>query len=60
MSKKKLEDKEDFGCLKCGCRLYEVLKTVQYKDRIYRRRQCRYCGHRMSTVEKIIQKEESD
>ena len=37
-------------CPKCGGET-DVLKTRQYEDRVYRRRECRDCGHRFTTDE---------
>ena len=40
-------------CRKCGCRHFFVLQTRQLSGgRIWRRRECRNCGRRLSTTEK--------
>ncbi|HMN97417.1 MAG TPA: hypothetical protein PKC43_06325 [Phycisphaerales bacterium] len=41
-------------CAKCGCRHWEVVYTVQRTRFIQRRRECRHCGHRVTTRERII------
>ncbi len=38
-------------CPVCGCRHFEVLKTRQQIGEIGRRRACRHCGHRITTME---------
>jgi len=39
-------------CPACGCRHFHVLYTRAFTEgRILRRRECRYCGRRLSTVE---------
>jgi transcriptional regulator NrdR family protein len=37
-------------CPKCGCGTY-VVDSRQKPYRVYRRRECRVCGHRFSTSE---------
>lgn len=42
-------------CRKCGCRDFRVVYTRDYHDSVIRRRrQCRHCGNRMTTVEKPL------
>lgn len=41
-------------CPKCGCMHFEVLQTIRQPKRIVRRRQCRHCGRRVTTNEKIV------
>jgi len=42
-------------CPKCGCRHFEVLYTrPMFGGRIQRRRQCRHCGRRMTTLERKV------
>lgn len=42
-------------CRRCGCRMFEVLYTRPISgQRVFRRRQCRHCGHRMTTVEHVV------
>ena len=38
-------------CPECGCRDMRVFKTKQANGEIDRRRKCRHCGHRISTME---------
>ena len=41
-------------CPACGCRHFRVIYTRRDAgDRVVRRRQCRYCGRRLSTVERL-------
>ncbi len=41
-------------CPKCGCKHFEVVYNVRQVKRIVRRKQCRHCGRRVTTVEKIV------
>jgi transcription elongation factor Elf1 len=42
-------------CPRCGCRHFEVVYTRPVRGgRVQRRRQCRHCGRRITTVEKPI------
>lgn len=49
------EDPERDGlrCPACACQHFFVLKTLCKDGRIWRRRECRFCGRRVSTTEKI-------
>ncbi|GAG49899.1 unnamed protein product, partial [marine sediment metagenome] len=38
-----------FGCKKCGCRDFKVLRTRHSRTGIRRQRQCRNCGTRLNT-----------
>jgi transcriptional regulator NrdR family protein len=40
-------------CSKCGCRHVPVLYTRRLPGRIVRVRECRCCGRRLRTVERI-------
>lgn len=41
-------------CPECGCRHFLVVYTRPGpEDRIIRRRACRHCGKRLTTVEKV-------
>ncbi len=41
-------------CPSCGCRHFEVLYTRATPDgSIRRRRQCRHCGRRVTTTERL-------
>jgi len=40
-------------CPKCGCRHLHIYKTVPKGTLVKRRRQCRNCGHRLGTTERI-------
>ena len=50
------EREEDKGlvCAECGCRDFFVVYTrPATRGRIVRRRQCRHCGKRISTTERL-------
>ena len=39
-------------CRKCGCGHFRMLETRKALGRIVRRRECRHCGGRLTTVER--------
>lgn len=40
-------------CAKCGCRHFRVIYTrPAWGSILRRRRECRHCGHRMTTTER--------
>ena len=39
-------------CPLCGCHHFRVVYTRRQAGRILRRRECRHCGRRLSTVER--------
>lgn len=42
------------SCRRCGCRDLRVLYTrAKHDDKIVRRRQCRNCGARLTTTERV-------
>jgi len=42
-------------CRRCGCRHLEVVYTRRQQNQmVLRRRECRHCGARLSTVERVI------
>lgn len=41
-------------CPDCACRHFFVIYTRQRPDRIVRRRECRHCGRKILTVERLI------
>lgn len=48
-------------CPKCGCRHFRVLYTRPGgKGNIRRRRECRHCGRRLTTVEKPADADPAD
>jgi transcriptional regulator NrdR family protein len=50
---KPLAEPRGLVCSQCGCRHFEVVYTRQASgERIIRRRACRNCGRRISTVER--------
>ena len=56
------EDDRGLVCPECGCRHFDVLETVPAPaGKIRRRRQCRNCGWRTTTVEmRLIDAAKSD
>ena len=43
---------EGITCRQCGCRHFRVVYTrAARRGRIRRRRECRNCGHRITTIE---------
>lgn len=47
-------DELGIECPECGCRHFSVLRTrPASKNRLMRRRECRHCGRRITTYEKI-------
>jgi len=46
------EERRGLECPRCGCGHFRVLYTRRaWGNRLLRRRQCRYCGRRMTTYE---------
>lgn len=41
-------------CPACGCRHFKVIDNEPKRRYIYRRRECRHCGRRVTTSERII------
>lgn len=41
-------------CPKCGCRHFELVKITHAVGYVRRRRECRHCGHRVTTTERIV------
>jgi len=42
------------ACPNCGCRDLRVCKTKPHDGDIGRRRECRYCGQRITTMEVAV------
>ncbi len=38
-------------CPECGCRHFRVVKTRRGDGVVLRRRECRHCGRRVTTIE---------
>ena len=54
--------KQDYGleCRRCGCRHFYVIYTRRaFGGKLVRRRQCRNCGKRMTTMEQEKPDEQS-
>lgn len=41
-------------CPRCGCAHFWTLRTTRRSGRIVRHRECRHCGRRFTTAEKIV------
>jgi transcriptional regulator NrdR family protein len=41
-------------CPKCGCGHFELVKISHAVGYVRRRRECRHCGHRVTTTERIV------
>lgn len=53
--KPKPKTKAGIECPQCGCRHFHVLYTRAISgNRILRRRECRYCGRRITTYEQLF------
>lgn len=46
------EETVGIECSGCGCRHFEVIRTIAVVKGIRRERACRYCGKRLFTVER--------
>ena len=53
MSEMKESNDRGIECRDCGCRDLRVIYTRRSIGQIIRRRECRHCGRRMTTREKI-------
>ena len=50
-----VEDGNGIRCAVCGCRHFEVIETRPvFGNRIRRRRECRHCGRRITTMEREL------
>ena len=41
-------------CRGCGCRHFLTLETRKREKSVMRRRECRHCGRRITTREKVV------
>ena len=41
-------------CPKCHCRQFYLVKITHAIGYVRRRRECRHCGHRITTSERIV------
>jgi transcriptional regulator NrdR family protein len=49
-----LDEQRGLRCPKCGCAHFRVLYTRQtWGGALRRRRECRYCGQRITTTERV-------
>ncbi|WP_413432762.1 hypothetical protein [Crateriforma spongiae] len=42
-----------FACPRCGCHHFVLLYVRQHVNRTVRRRECRHCGRKVTTTERI-------
>ena len=50
--KSKSEEKGGLECRNCGCRHFRVVYTRRARNgKLIRRRECRHCGKRLTTIE---------
>ena len=55
MPKRTTKEMRGMECPGCGCRDLRVVYTrPEGGKRIFRRRECRHCGRRTVTVEKVV------
>lgn len=47
-------DDRGLECPACGCQHFNVIETRRRGGRIVRRRECRYCGKRLTTHERAV------
>jgi len=51
----KPEEQRGLVCSKCGCQHFWVVYTrASWGGRIVRRRECRHCGRRVTTIERSL------
>ena len=49
------DEQRGIVCPKCGCAYFRVIYTrARWGGRIVRRRECRHCGRRVTTTERMI------
>jgi transcriptional regulator NrdR family protein len=48
------DPKPGIACPQCGCRHFDVVKIVRATGYLRRRRECRNCGRRVTTSERIV------
>jgi transcriptional regulator NrdR family protein len=41
-------------CPQCGCRHFYVVYTRPRAGKIVRRKECRHCGRRVTTTERVV------
>ena len=49
------DDHRGLKCRACGCKQFRVIYTRPYRGGgLVRRRECRHCGRRMTTLERVV------
>jgi len=54
-----IEQPRGLECPHCGCRHFLVLHTERLVNQIRRRRECRHCAWRTTTVERVVDQKKS-
>jgi len=50
---KPVDEPKGLVCPNCGCRHFYVVYTRQRTDKIVRRKECRNCNRRVTTIERL-------
>lgn len=51
----KADEQRGIVCPRCGCTDFRVVYTrASWGNRIVRRRECRHCGRRVTTTERLV------
>ena len=50
----KVDEDRGIACKNCGCKHLSVYYTRRHVKKIIRMRQCRHCGRRVRTVERVV------
>lgn len=45
---------EGIACPRCGCCHHYTLETRKSRNKLRRRRECRYCGVKFTTFEEVV------
>ncbi|QDU39634.1 hypothetical protein Mal4_39800 [Maioricimonas rarisocia] len=53
-NQKPVPEPEGLVCPNCGCRHFCVIYTRPRAEIIVRRKECRHCGRRVTTTEKVL------
>lgn len=55
LNRPRSDEPKGLRCAGCGCGHFRVVYTRQARsERVVRRRECRHCGRRMTTIERPI------
>jgi transcriptional regulator NrdR family protein len=53
-ARKPVTELKGLVCPNCGCRHFYVVYTRPRAEKIVRRKECRHCGRRVITVERVL------